>query len=1134
MALGSGLFSAGVASAGGTGTRIGAAFVEIFADTSGLRKGFAETETLMTSFGARLQGASMVASRAGSFITRNLSLPLAALGGVSVKMAADFDQAMTRTVALAGARAVGTMDELRTSVLKLSGETAQAPKDIADSLFFVASAGLKTAQVMPVLEATAQGAAAQLGDAATLGQLLTSVLVAYGKDAPTAASAMDVLTEAIRKGKAEPLDLSKSLGTVIPVAAEMGVSFDEVAAAIAASTNQGIEATRAATGLRYMLIQLANPSEQAKNILEDFGTSIQEVQTNVAEHGLVDALSELKDQFDLSTAAGKEAFFTAVGGVRAGQVALALVGKNMKAAQDITRATARAAGDAGDEFQAAFKKMTDTPAFRFQKAWNDLKIAAIDAGTALMPIAEQIVGVVADLANWFTNLSDESQDAILNIGKWIVIGGPLLKVFGGIGGAIAKIILGFRTLSTVSAGVNLLKAGGIAGGAAQIPGQLAIPGMEAAGAATGAARIGAIALSLGEFAGYATAAVLAGGYINSAFEDASNSAADLSKETNFTVDNINMLKDAVENSAAGLNVFGSKTDKVREAGTLANGVVKDLVDSGHSLSDAWAMVNGEFENSIDIVGGLSGSIPEFVRGIRARLGVLRPEDATSLLRERFAAGAEALPPVPAPGTRPGGFGAAFVPAPDTSAWLDARKQIVAALISIKDSKLDVDDVFGTDLRQYLDEQRFTWPQLTAMFEDAGLAMPYEQAGRFAEAIFRMDSATQKQRRSMANALSVFDQYGISMGKARREQVLSAIASGDVGVAQRAIATGMRQTLPALLDQVDGLNKQKEAAAFAKIAVGDIAGAWKIVAAAARDAAREQRRAQREGFGPEGDPTAAAGAAIREQRKQVDTLLETEPKLKGWGRTLRAAAEFKPFDFQTAVANIEAINTSFDDLSAKARRRITLAVRSGNTQRILRAIAGGLQDIEGTHHSKVDAKVSGKDDVDDIYDKIHYLEDKQATPTVTASVVGLEGVQNLWSMINQLPSQKTITINTVAGGVNIPSWKTKQQGGWIGGSGRGDIIPAMLEPGEFVIRREVAQRNKAFLDSLNGGAGHLAFHRPSRGGRPSSPVMSMSRSGGGAAGGGGNKNLTVNVQGRMEYTPRDLRRNLEGWWRRRDW
>lgn len=50
-----------------------------------------------------------------------------------------------------------------------------------------------------------------------------------------------------------------------------------------------------------------------------------------------------------------------------------------------------------------------------------------------------------------------------------------------------------------------------------------------------------------------------------------------------------------------------------------------------------------------------------------------------------------------------------------------------------------------------------------------------------------------------------------------------------------------------------------------------------------------------------------------------------------------------------------------------------------------------------------------------------------------------------------------------------------RGGRVPGAGHGDTVPAMLEPGEFVVRRDVAQRMGSTLDALNGGG------RPTSGG-----------------------------------------------------
>lgn len=59
---------------------------------------------------------------------------------------------------------------------------------------------------------------------------------------------------------------------------------------------------------------------------------------------------------------------------------------------------------------------------------------------------------------------------------------------------------------------------------------------------------------------------------------------------------------------------------------------------------------------------------------------------------------------------------------------------------------------------------------------------------------------------------------------------------------------------------------------------------------------------------------------------------------------------------------------------------------------------------------------------------------------------------------------------------------RASGGYIGGSGHGDIVPAMLEPGEFVMRKRVVSKfGPTFFASMNGGMGQAQARGYSSGG-----------------------------------------------------
>ena len=63
----------------------------------------------------------------------------------------------------------------------------------------------------------------------------------------------------------------------------------------------------------------------------------------------------------------------------------------------------------------------------------------------------------------------------------------------------------------------------------------------------------------------------------------------------------------------------------------------------------------------------------------------------------------------------------------------------------------------------------------------------------------------------------------------------------------------------------------------------------------------------------------------------------------------------------------------------------------------------------------------------------------------------------------------VTAGTVQGAATQMRPKYFQSGSRVPGSGTGDIVPAMLEPGEYVVNRKAAENNMPLLNSLNFGA-----------------------------------------------------------------
>lgn len=409
------------------GKDLGALIAQIGADMNQWDKAFGKMDRDMRRMQNRAaiaaqkmgQAFDRAANRMGAIgktLSTRVTLPLIAAGGASLKMAADFDTSMRKITGLVGV-AADQVNLMRDGVMELSGETARSPQELANAMFFVTSAGLRGAEAMDVLESSAKASAAGLGETKVVADLVTSAVNAYGSDVLSAADATDILVGAVREGKAEAPQLAASMGQVLPIASNLGVTFDQVGAAIAGMTRTGTDARMAAVQLRQILASLLQPSQQAEAALDDMGTSSAKLRKTLREDGLISVLGFLRDQMVVNEQAMAQVFPN----IRALSGALDLMGASADDTVEIFNRLKDASGLTEEAFLAA-----QGPAFKFQLALAKLKIAATQLGTALFPVLEEILNVVTPLLDKLSSLNDESLRTTIVIGAVVAAIGPLL------------------------------------------------------------------------------------------------------------------------------------------------------------------------------------------------------------------------------------------------------------------------------------------------------------------------------------------------------------------------------------------------------------------------------------------------------------------------------------------------------------------------------------------------------------------------------------------------------------------------------------------------------------------------------------------------------------------------------------
>jgi TP901 family phage tail tape measure protein len=407
----------------------------------------AQTSKNMAKVGQQMQ-------QVGTAATSRVTLPIVALGGAAGKLAYDFETAFARMQGLANVPA-GEIENLKESVLDLAGQTAVAPQELAEALYFAASAGLDSAQAMDAVTVAAQASAAGMGTTTDVVGLVASAIASYGADALDAAKATDILTRTVQEGRADPEELAGSLGRILPVAAQLGVEFEEVGGATAYLSNVFGDTGRTVTAMSGFLAKLVAPTAQGRKALTEMGTSADELQKVLGEQGLVAALELLRSKGFADNQQALRALFDDIEGY---QGALALLNDSNGTLVSTMGAVADSTGALGGAYDA----VANTDAFALKQALTDMKVALIEVGSVLLPLAADIVGPLAggitELVEAVVALPTPLRNIVLGLagaaaaaGPMLVVGGSLVKNFEAIKGGSELARMGLQRLG-LSAG----------------------------------------------------------------------------------------------------------------------------------------------------------------------------------------------------------------------------------------------------------------------------------------------------------------------------------------------------------------------------------------------------------------------------------------------------------------------------------------------------------------------------------------------------------------------------------------------------------------------------------------------------------------------------------------------------------
>lgn len=210
---------------------------------------------------ARMKALSVKMAAIGRQLTLRVSLPLAAVGVAAVKAFANFDDAMTKSLAIMNGVTPVIRKEMELLAITMSNQTVTGATDLAKGYFFLASAGLNAQQSIAALNTVNQFAIAGNFDMAKATDLATDAQSALGltvkdaqKNMENMARVTDTLVGAntLANATVEQFSLALTSGAG-PAMKAFGIELEEGVAVLAAYADQGIKAQEAGNLLSRML-----------------------------------------------------------------------------------------------------------------------------------------------------------------------------------------------------------------------------------------------------------------------------------------------------------------------------------------------------------------------------------------------------------------------------------------------------------------------------------------------------------------------------------------------------------------------------------------------------------------------------------------------------------------------------------------------------------------------------------------------------------------------------------------------------------------------------------------------------------------------------------------------------------------
>lgn len=423
--------------------------VQLRADIRGFMSGMAKAGGQLKAFGAGIEMHSASLMRFGRNMTIAGGAVLAGLG-IAAKGAIDFQKQMAFVNTMLTDATRDFLPKYAEAAKDMATATGASLESITRGYYDVLSAQIDASEATEFMTAANLAAVGGFTEVDTAVSAMLTLMKTYSSELKDATDASDFMHAVVERGRITFDEFAANIGKVAGLAAQTGVSLNDLGVSVAAITRGGLKAELAMTAVRGILRSFLKPSEQGKIAASELGFELSKA--GLKADGLTGILGKLKN----ATQEQLVAIAPNIRGLTGFSIAL---GQVTQLGTDFDAMLNRT-GLSQEKFQIA----QETTSQQLKILAGNWKVLSIELGEIFLPTINKVVQgaivLLQSMREWSKEhpvLTKYIMGTVAALGILLLAGGPILMLFTKLAGGIKLLVSGAIALK---GGLIALASGG--------------------------------------------------------------------------------------------------------------------------------------------------------------------------------------------------------------------------------------------------------------------------------------------------------------------------------------------------------------------------------------------------------------------------------------------------------------------------------------------------------------------------------------------------------------------------------------------------------------------------------------------------------------------------------------------------